>query len=244
MPATVKIFIISNCSLFREGLKCILDGERYEFVAEAKSFAIAIQLLSADFPSIDLVLGDPGADLVGEFAALKAIRRQLPDVKVVILTRQLTRHYAALAHESGAVGCLSEAISAAALMQSLDLVLMGKPLMPAVAALAPVPAPQASYRNADNSAVECPMSLTGRETQILDCLVRGLPNKLIARELKMAEATVKCHLKAVLRKIDARNRTQAAIWALKSGPCRPGAGGTPQLIGEMPWSMTRSVSAS
>ncbi len=59
-------------------------------------------------------------------------------------------------------------------------------------------------------------TLSGRENQILECLVNGLPNKLIARQLNMAEATVKVHLKALLRKLKARNRTQAAIWAIRS----------------------------
>jgi two-component system nitrate/nitrite response regulator NarL len=59
-------------------------------------------------------------------------------------------------------------------------------------------------------------TLSGRERQILDCLVLGMSNKLIARQLSMAEATVKVHLKALLRKLQAKNRTQAAILAVRS----------------------------
>jgi DNA-binding CsgD family transcriptional regulator len=56
-----------------------------------------------------------------------------------------------------------------------------------------------------------------REEQILRNLVKGLPNKIIARKLDIAEATVKVHIKSVLRKIRMANRTQAAIWALENG---------------------------
>jgi DNA-binding NarL/FixJ family response regulator len=61
------------------------------------------------------------------------------------------------------------------------------------------------------------MSHPEREEQILRDLVKGLPNKIIARKLDIAETTVKVHLKSILRKIRAANRTQAAIWALENG---------------------------
>jgi two-component system nitrate/nitrite response regulator NarL len=58
--------------------------------------------------------------------------------------------------------------------------------------------------------------LSERENQILRCLIKGLSNKGIARELRIAEATVKVHVKGILRKVCAKNRTQAAIWALNN----------------------------
>jgi two-component system nitrate/nitrite response regulator NarL len=62
--------------------------------------------------------------------------------------------------------------------------------------------------------------LSVRETQILSCLSQGAPNKAIARKLDLTEATIKVHVKAILRKIGAANRTQAAIWAAKHLPAR------------------------
>jgi two-component system, NarL family, nitrate/nitrite response regulator NarL len=58
-----------------------------------------------------------------------------------------------------------------------------------------------------------PQKLSQQETRVLRCLVQGESNKIIAREFDIAEATVKVHIKAILRKISVRNRTQAAIWA-------------------------------
>jgi two-component system nitrate/nitrite response regulator NarL len=60
-------------------------------------------------------------------------------------------------------------------------------------------------------------SLSPRESQVLVCLAEGKSNKLIARLYNLSEATVKVHLKAILRKIEAHNRTQAAIWAIEHG---------------------------
>ena len=57
-------------------------------------------------------------------------------------------------------------------------------------------------------------TLSSREAEILQCLMQGAPNKVIARKLDVAEATVKVHIKAILRKIRVANRTQAAMWAV------------------------------
>ena len=59
--------------------------------------------------------------------------------------------------------------------------------------------------------------MTGRESEILGCLLEGDSNMLIARRLEITESTVKIHMKSLLRKINVQNRTQAAIWAMESG---------------------------
>jgi two-component system nitrate/nitrite response regulator NarL len=61
-------------------------------------------------------------------------------------------------------------------------------------------------------------TLSSREAEILHCLMQGAPNKIIARKLEVAEATVKVHIKAILRKIRVTNRTQAAMWAVAHLP--------------------------
>jgi two-component system nitrate/nitrite response regulator NarL len=68
---------------------------------------------------------------------------------------------------------------------------------------------------------EC--KLSAREAQILGCLKEGAPNKLIARKFDVTEATVKVHVKAILRKIGVANRTQAAMWASQRLPQQVGA---------------------
>ena len=111
---------------------------------------------------------------------------------------------------AGIDGLLAKAVSPEALVQSLQLVMMGEKVYPTnLAALlteAGAPAPEASLRG-----------LSAREQEILQLLVTGASNKLIAIRLGIAEATVKVHLKTLLRKLDVNNRTQAAIWAMTNG---------------------------
>ena len=218
MTILSRVMIVDENHLFREGLKSLLCGDGSKMVTEASSFRSAWNTLQIDGSRVDFLLGDPGPDIVGEFDAVRAIARQSPNVKIVILTDQLTPPRLAMAFENGASGVLSKKISAEALHQSLHLVLLADQNRLADFPRAPTTLPPAPpCPKVPDPAAEILASLSGRENQILGCLVHGLPNKLIARELKMAEATVKVHLKAVLRKLKAQNRTQAAIWAINRG---------------------------
>ncbi|MFO1074448.1 MAG: response regulator transcription factor [Geminicoccaceae bacterium] len=94
---------------------------------------------------------------------------------------------------------------------------MASPPPPPVPVEEPLPAPAhpaEGHRAEDHQADEQrPVALSLREEQVLYCLAKGFPNKLIARKLCLSEATVKVHVKGLLRKIQVANRTQAAIWA-------------------------------
>jgi two-component system, NarL family, nitrate/nitrite response regulator NarL len=107
-------------------------------------------------------------------------------------------------------GVLTYDLSAAAFVRSLQLVCSGERVFPRNLALRP-----------QSPSLELPsdvVHLSPREKEILSHLLAGHSNKLIARELGIAEATVKVHLKSVQRKIRVENRTQAAIWALANLP--------------------------
>jgi two-component system nitrate/nitrite response regulator NarL len=101
-------------------------------------------------------------------------------------------------------------VSPEALVQSLQLILIGETVFPTNLALLLTemspPAPQGTIRG-----------ISPREQDILQQLVSGASNKAIANRLGITEATVKVHLKTLLRKIDVNNRTQAAIWAMNNG---------------------------
>src|SRR6185436_13896454 len=84
-------------------------------------------------------------------------------------------------------------------------------------AIAPVVTNEARIGAFDSFSIRVRHGLSEREEQVLRDLVKGLPNKMIARKRDIAEATVKVHLKSILRKIRMANRTQAAIWALENG---------------------------
>ena len=108
-----------------------------------------------------------------------------------------------------------------ALILALELVMLGEKFIPADAGLALLNAGSRGYEvGFGTSAAAVPAndslvgkSLSGREAQILHLITQGASNKVIARDLGLAEATVKVHVKAILRKVKVSNRTQAALWA-------------------------------
>jgi two-component system nitrate/nitrite response regulator NarL len=123
---------------------------------------------------------------------------------------------------AGADGYVFEQISRDALIKTLDLVMLGVTTLPAP--LMRLIGEEHEMDSEDDSAVPAtqtdvptfdhmPRTLSQREMTILRCLMQGEPNKIIARQFDITEATVKVHIKTILRKISVRNRTQAAVWA-------------------------------
>jgi two-component system nitrate/nitrite response regulator NarL len=112
----------------------------------------------------------------------------------------------------------------------LELIMLGESVLPfQVVRSIMNQAPQTQEPSLQNKSVEPSLygattcKLSAREAQILGCLKEGAPNKLIARKLDITEATIKVHIKAILRKIGVANRTQAAMWATAHLPPRGGA---------------------
>ena len=211
----VNLLISDGNRLFREGLSRILASRRMVIAGEARSLTEILEMLrSGNFPC-DLLLCDPG-DNEQELATLHEISQEFPAIKSVLLTHRITSSSLETAIEGGANAFLPKDISADALRYSLEIVLLGEQIFPTVQSLLePRPASVASTELPMMTSRQVPLST--RERQILACLVNGQPNKTIARNLNMAEATVKVHLKALLRKINAQNRTQAAIWGMNHG---------------------------
>lgn len=214
MTEKITLLISDENRLFREGIRRIIGSRKMEVVGEVRSLVEAANALRTAHSSVNLLLCDPSTDIQEEFAAMKDIAQEFPKIKIVLLTDRIAPGWLDLAIEAGASGFLPKDISADALRYSLELVLLGEQIFPTLQSLLENKAHQPTVSS--GMAIELPrdVPLSARESQILDCLVSGLPNKTIARNLNMAEATVKVHLKALLRKINARNRTQAAIWGM------------------------------
>jgi two-component system, NarL family, nitrate/nitrite response regulator NarL len=133
--------------------------------------------------------------------------------KIVALTSQADSRELELDDIAPLSGLLTYDLSAEAFVRSLRLIGSGERVFPRDLALGRRPqGPSAPEPQSDSA------RLSPREKEILSHLLAGHSNKLIARELGITEATVKVHLKSVLRKIGADNRTQAAIWALANLP--------------------------
>jgi two-component system nitrate/nitrite response regulator NarL len=150
------------------------------------------------------------------------MRRAGPDAKLVVLTANFDSWLLANAADLGICGLLPKDISPLALLHSLDLVMLCEKVFPIHKTFLPMTPEhdKLSLQGAQTSSFEQSFELANlsvREIEILQYLTSGLPNKVIARELNVAETTIKAHVKTILRKIKAGNRTQAAIWCLKKG---------------------------
>jgi two-component system nitrate/nitrite response regulator NarL len=149
-----------------------------------------------------------------DFVALRRIRDDVPACRIVVLTNDLNLSDLGRVFRAGADGYLVSDLSPEAFALSLLVIMSGEKILPGV--LADVLA--SNYRDFVTSGLSNDeINLTEREREILRCLLNGHSNKLIARVLDITEGTVKVHLKTLMKKISAVNRTQAALWARSQG---------------------------
>ena len=211
----INVFLIDANKLFREGMKRLFEGTSFNVVGEAGSLREGVSAVNpTGSQAPDMILVDLPSGVDDEVEAMRALREAHPHIRTVILTTDLCTRRLSAALAAGAGGYLLKDIACEALMQSLKLVMMGEKVFPTHLAELLV-----SGRT-DDMGAELPTrrkGLSQREVQILRCLLNGNSNKMIANHLHITEATVKVHLKSLLRKINASNRTQAAIWALNNG---------------------------
>ena len=212
MTHNSRTVLIEANRLFREGLKHLLADTRFEVGSEYNTIDLALAAGEAD-AAPELVIS---GQAVKDEADLRAIREAFPSARIVVLADDLTVDVLRAAMGGGADGFLIKNVSPEALIQSLQLIMLGEKVFPTnlAAMLLDInaPSPQNSIRG-----------LSPREQEILQLLVTGASNKMIAIRLGITEATVKVHLKTLLRKIDVNNRTQAAIWAMNNGFTADGA---------------------
>ena len=213
--SNTKVLLIDAHELSREGLKLLLRGDSYDIVGATRSLDEARAAIAEGLrPDLVLfVLGHPGESA----AALQHVRARFAAFKFVIITAAGSPSLSARCVEAGVNGCLLADMSTNALTQSLRLIMLGQEIFPAPAGVLPVEGTSHAPRDVGPGVALAGRSLSGREGEILGKLLLGHSNKMIARELVISEATVKVHLKALLRKLKARNRTQAAIWAIENG---------------------------
>jgi two-component system, NarL family, nitrate/nitrite response regulator NarL len=143
------------------------------------------------------------------------IRAAAPLTRIVVLTETIRVGRLSEALSAGVDGYLLKNMSADALHQSLQLVLLGEKVFPTD--LARLLTSDWMMGRNDAAQGEHANGLSHREMQILGDLLSGAQNKQIARDLQICEGTVKVHLKAILKKLGVQNRTQAAIWAVSQG---------------------------
>lgn len=209
----VNTLLIGRNRLFLEGLKSLLRGSSFDVCGELPCVGSLDENDLDDSPELVLIeLRGDSAELVQD---LRQLREDIPGTPIVVLTDERDPRTLASCLNAGADAFLLKDISLEALIYSLKLAMLGQKVMPTDLAASLING-AAGLQPMDGRGVES-YGLSDREMEILRCLVNGDANKVIANRLHITEATVKVHMKSLLRKIKAGNRTQAAIWALNHG---------------------------
>ena len=219
----MKILVVDDHDLVRAGLRPILEQLAREsaaqepLVLEAPTFSRAVELASAH-PDLDLILLDFRMPNVIGFAALVDLQERFPEVPVVIMSGEDDPDIVRAAFERGALGFIPKSSAMPVILNALRLVLSGGTYVPReIIGSAAAPAAAAPERHAASDPRATGLGLTPRQADVLTLLLDGKSNKVICRELNLAEGTVKNHVAAILKALNASNRVEAVIAAAKLG---------------------------
>ena len=216
----IRIVVVEPNALLRSGLLSVLGESGYSNCAAYAT----VEELEADIDpgasnTMFLVnLGDDNEFVKRHIGALKA---RHPMSRIVLLSNKYNRGHMRSAINAGATGYILTSSNSEKLAKSLEVISLGQPIIPKEALDLVANNEAGDLGNAPSSegaAAPIPSDLLSeRELLVLRCLRSAMSNKLIAREFNISEASVKVHIKSILRKIKFRNRTEAAIWALDQG---------------------------
>jgi len=235
----MRVLIVDDHPLIREGLSHVLAelDPRAEVVeAEDASGALAAAARCEDLFLILLDLSVPGAH---HLSLLDALRERREDVPVVVLSATDDAAIVKAALDAGAMGFISKRSNSSLIVNALRLVLAGGVYVPpqALASLGPGALPaqaaDAPAGKGDGAHTLRELGMTPRQAEVLGLLVQGKPTKVIAKELELAENTVKTHIASILRLLNCANRTQALFVLSRLGVRLPGLIARPQRV-ELP----------
>lgn len=210
------LLIADDHPMFREAMVgAIVTALPDSRVLEASSLAQALTQAEAH-EELDLLLLDLALPDSAGLAGLSRLREALPWLPVAIISAEQGRDTVLEALSLGAVGYLPKSTPRDDLLAALRQILAGQVYLPADILRRPAAAPTALQGSGATAgiALETALSqLTAKQLQVLACLSRGESNKAIARELAIAETTVKTHVSAILRKLGVSSRVQAILTA-------------------------------
>jgi len=200
---TIRILTVDDHLLLREGIAAVLEAQSdMVLVGEASNGREAIdrfRQLRPDVTLMDLRMPD-----MNGIDAITAICREFRNARIIVLSTYAGDVQAAAALRAGASGYLLKNLVRTELLDTIRAIHAGKRRVP----------PEIATEIAEHVADD---SLTERETEILKCVAAGKSNKLIAAELNISDGTVKTHMKSILPKLNASDRTHAVTIALKRG---------------------------
>jgi len=199
----IKVLAVDDHPLLREGIAAVLSGEEdIELAAQATSGQEAIQLFRVHRP--DVTLMDLQMPEMNGIEAITAIRSEFPAARFIVLTTYQGDVQALRALRAGAAGYLLKNMLRKELLDTIRTVHAGKRRIP----------PEIAAELADHVTDD---ALSDREVDVLRMVATGNANKVIASRLNVSEATVKGHMKSILSKLGANDRTHAVTIATKRG---------------------------
>ncbi len=199
----IRVLTVDDHPLLREGIAAVLDGEEdFELVAEATSGQEAIDCFRKHRPDVTLMdLQMPGMNGID---AMLAIRGEFANARFIVLTTYQGDVQALRALKAGASGYLLKSMMRKELLETIRIVHAGRRRIP----------PEIAAELADHVTED---ALSDREVDVLRRVATGNSNKIIASQLNVSEATVKGHMKSILSKLGANDRTHAVTIAMKRG---------------------------
>ena len=207
-----RIVVIDDHPLFRKGVGQLLAMDPgLKLVGEAATAADGLERIAALQP--DLVLLDLNLGGKSGLDTLRGIHSRWPHIRVLVLTVSDAESDLAAALQGGSVGYLLKDMDAEDLLLAIRRASCGEMVLSPrlTSVLGHALRHQGGHGEEDESA------LTARERQIVQCIAEGKSNKVVARDLGIAEGTVKVHVKRLLKKMRLRSRVEIAVWAVEHG---------------------------
>lgn len=201
--AAIRILTVDDHPMLREGIAAVLASEQdMILVAEASNGREGIEQFRTHHP--DITLMDVQMPEVNGIDAIVKIREEFPDARIIVLTTYTGDAQAARAFKAGACGYLLKSMVRKELIDTIRTVHAGKKRIPPEIAI------EMAQHHSDDA-------LTLREIEVLREVAAGNANKMVAQLLNISEETVKAHMRSILSKLGANDRTHAVTIAVKRG---------------------------
>lgn len=210
----MKILILDDHTLFREGMKLLLHGLHSELIIhDAETMHAALASLEAN--TYDLVLLDLNLADTSGLDTLYVVKEKLQETPIIVLSAEQDPPIIYQAIEEGAMGFITKCATHQELLAAIKLILAGGIFLPReVTSSQPASVAKPAV---GLSETEILTALSDRQREVLKYLLQGKPNKTISANLHISENTVKAHLSAIFRALGARNRTEAVYFAARAG---------------------------
>lgn len=196
-----KVLVADDHAVFREGLRVLMQARGFaEVVLEAPD-ADGARTVAAAHPDLDLAVLDLFMPGMEHFAFLKELRSERPDLAIVVLTASEKMHDLRGAMDAGATGYIPKSFTITEVLSALQRIVDGEAFFPT-----------GTLSGADDEGTPAPssaLSLSPRQTEVLNLIAQGFSNKEIARKLETALPTVKNHVANIFEKLGASNRVAA-----------------------------------